>query len=113
MNSKQKGARGEREWAAFCREQGYDCRRTAQYCGKTGDASDVVGLPGIHLEVKRVENFRIYDAIDQATRDAKAAGRGEIPVVAFRKNNHRWLIIQDAEDWFQIYREWECGEKRQ
>lgn len=45
MNSKQKGKRGELEWASYCRGQGYDCRRTAQYCGNTGDASDVVGCP--------------------------------------------------------------------
>ena len=57
MNSKQKGKRGELEWASYCRGQGYDCRRTAQYCGNTGDASDVVGLPGIHQEVKRVERL--------------------------------------------------------
>lgn len=36
MNSKQKGKRGELEWASYCRGQGYDCRRTAQYCGNTG-----------------------------------------------------------------------------
>ena len=71
MNSKQKGKRGELEWAAYCRQQGYDCRRTAQYCGNTGDASDVVGLPGIHQEVKRVEHLNIYEAIEQAERDKK------------------------------------------
>lgn len=107
MNSKQKGARGEREWAAFCREQGYDCRRTAQYCGKTGDAADVVGLPGIHQEVKRVERLNIEEAMFQATRDAFK--RGGIPVVAHRKNNADWLVTMKAEDWFKLYREWEAS----
>ena len=36
------------------REQGYDCRRTAQYCGNTGDAADVTGLPGDHEAAKRL-----------------------------------------------------------
>ena len=106
MNSKQKGKRGELEWAAYCRQQGYECRRTAQYCGNTGDASDVVGLPGIHQEVKRVEHLNIYEAIEQAERDKKDF---EIPIVAHRKNRFPWLVTTKAEDWFKIYREFEAG----
>lgn len=107
--SRDKGKRGEREWAAFCREQGYDCRRTAQYCGKTGDAADVVGLPGIHQEVKRVERLNIEEAVLQAARDAFKGGG--IPVVAHRKNNAEWLVTMRAEDWFKLYREWEAGQQ--
>lgn len=107
INSKKKGAKGEREFAAFCREQGYDCRRTSQYCGQTGDASDVVGLPGMHIEVKRVERLNIEDAMSQARRDAKP---GEIPMVAHRRNNCRWLVTMDAENWFRLYRDWEITE---
>lgn len=104
INSKQKGKRGELEWVKFCREHGYNCRRTAQYCGNTGEASDVVGLPGIHQEVKRVERLDIYAAVDQAVRDAAASGNGDLPVLAHRKNNRRWLVTMDAEDWFNLYR---------
>jgi Holliday junction resolvase len=107
MNSKRKGAEGEREWAAFCRNQGYECRRTAQYCGNTGDASDVVGLPGVHIEVKRVERLNIEDAMSQAIRDSSKSGR--LPIVAHRKNHCEWLVTMRAEDWFQIYREYEAG----
>lgn len=106
MNSKQKGARGEREWAAFCRTQGYECRRTSQYCGKTGDAADVVGLPGIHVEVKRVERLNLDDAVLQAIRDARKSGC--VPIVAHRKNNAEWLVTMRAEDWFSLYKEWEA-----
>lgn len=108
MNSKAKGKRGELEWAYFCRQEGYDCRRTAQYCGNTGDASDVVGLPGIHQEVKRVERLDLSAAMCQARRDAKP---GEIPIVAHRKNNENWLVTMDADNWFTIYREWEASKK--
>ena len=58
--------------ARFLREQGYDCRRTSQYCGQTGDAADVVGLPGLHIECKFVERLNIREALAQAIRDAKA-----------------------------------------
>lgn len=104
MNSKQKGARGEREFAAACREHGYDCRRTAQYCGNTGEAADVIGLPGIHVEVKRVEKLNIETAMGQANRDSK---KGKIPIVAHRRNNCEWLITMKLSDWFELYREWE------
>ena len=104
--SREKGKRGERMWAAFCSQQGYECRRTAQYCGKTGEASDVVGLPGIHQEVKRVERLNIVEAVDQARRDARP---GEIPIVAHKRNRCDWLVTMRAEDFFTIYREWEAS----
>lgn len=107
INSRAKGAAGEREWSKVCRSQGYGkVRRTAQYCGNTGDASDCVGLPGIHQEVKRVERLNIHDAMDQATRDSEAAGNGDIPIVAHRKNHCEWLVTMKADDWFKLYREW-------
>lgn len=108
MNSRAKGKRGELEFARLCREHGYDVRRTAQYCGNTGEASDVVGLPGIHAEVKRVERLDIYAAVSQAQRDAK---QEEKPVVFHRKNNHGWLVTMPFEVWVELYREWEAGRK--
>ena len=114
MNSKAKGKRGELEWVRFCRGQGYDVRRTAQYCGNPlrggnmdSDPSDCVGLPGVHIEVKRTEHLRLYDAMEQAVRDSR--GSGGLPIVAHRRNNSDWLVVMRAEDWFCIYREWEAG----
>lgn len=109
-NGNEKGKRGELEWAKFCRAEGYEVRRTAQYCGKTGDASDCVGLPGIHQEVKRVEHLNIHDAIAQAVRDS--AKSGNLPIVAHRRNNTGWLVTMRAENWFEIYREWEAGQSK-
>lgn len=107
-NSREKGKIGEREWVKVCRGNGYDSvRRTSQYCGQTGDASDCVGLPGIHQEVKRVEKLNIHDAMAQAVRDSKDSGK--IPIVAHRRNNTEWLVTMRAEDWFTVYREWEAG----
>ena len=67
INSIQKGKAGERELAKKLKEYGFDCRRGQQYSGIEGE--DVVGLDGIHIEVKRVERLNIYDAVDQAKRD--------------------------------------------
>ena len=109
VNSKQKGARFERELAGKFRDYGYDARRTAQYCGNTGDASDVVGLPGIHIEAKHQETMRLYDWIAQAKRDAEAGGKGNLPAVFHKKNYAEILVTMTLDDWFNLYREWEAG----
>ncbi|MCI9641238.1 MAG: hypothetical protein HFJ98_00360 [Eubacterium sp.] len=101
MNSRQKGARGERELATVLKAYGYDCRRGQQYCGANGDA-DVVGLPGIHIECKRVEKLNLYDAMAQSKADAR---ENEMPVVMHRKNNCDWLVTMSLEDWIKIYKE--------
>lgn len=102
MNSRQKGAAGERELAKKLREYGYDCRRGQQYCGTNGDA-DVIGLEGIHIECKRVERLNIDDAMAQAIRDRR---EGEYPAVFHRKNNGKWLVTMQLEDWIEMYKEW-------
>ncbi len=107
VNSKQKGARFERHLAGKFREYGYEARRTAQYCGNTGDASDVVGLPGIHIEAKHQETMRLYEWMSQAKRDAEGTGR--LPVVFHKKNNAEILVTMTFEDWMNLYREWEAG----
>lgn len=105
MNSRNKGAAGEREVAGILRGYGYKTRRGQQYSGANGDA-DVVGLPGIHIEVKRREKLNIYDAIDQSKRDRKLE---ELPAVFHRKNHCEWLVTMPLDDWMKIYREWEAG----
>lgn len=113
VNSKQKGARFERHLASRFREYGYDARRTAQYCGNTGDASDVVGLPGIHVEAKHAEQMRLYEWIAQAKRDAAAGGGNALPAVFHKKNHAEILVTMELEDWFNLYREWEAGHELQ
>ncbi|MFU2419356.1 MAG: hypothetical protein ACM67S_01205 [Bacteroidota bacterium] len=99
-NSRQKGARGERELAAVLREHGFECRRGQQYSGANGDA-DVVGLPGVHIECKRVESLNIYKAIEQAKSDAR---ENELPAVFHRKNGKPWLVTMTLEDWMKIFK---------
>ena len=107
--SVEKGKRFERLLASRFREYGYDARRTAQYCGNTGDAADVVGLPFIHCEAKHVERLNIYEAMAQAKRDAKANGKGALPAVFHKKNNCEILVTMEFDAFMQIYREFEAG----
>lgn len=98
-NSRAKGARGERELSNLLKEHGYETRRGQQYCGANGDA-DVVGLPGIHIECKRVEALNIYKALEQAKADANA---DETPCVFHRKDRKQWLVTMEFNEWIRLY----------
>lgn len=104
INSKQKGARFERELSNVLKDYGYNARRTAQYCGKTGDAADVVGLDGIHIEAKHCETMRLYDWMTQAVRDS--AGSDNIPAVFHKKNRADILVTMRMQDFMKLYAGW-------
>jgi len=102
MNSRQKGKRGELEAAAFLRDIGFpQVRRTAQYCGNTGQADDLIGVDGLHIEVKRCEQLRIPEWLAQAEHDS---AEGAIPVVLFRRSREDWNVCLPARDFFRLYR---------
>ena len=103
VNGKQKGKRGELELVRKLKEYGFETRRSVQYNGKADDGqADLVGLPNIHIEAKRVERLNIYDAIAQAVHDAK---EGELPTVFHRKNHSEWLVTMRLQDWMDLYKE--------
>jgi len=103
INSRAKGARGEREWRDQLRNEGFDARRGQQFSGGA-DSPDVIceSLPGLHWEVKRVEAGNPYIWMEQAQRDA---GSAKMPVVAHKRNGKEWLCILRAEDFFTLLRE--------
>ena len=100
MNSRTKGKRGELEVAHILKDYGYHARRGQQFSGANGDP-DVVGLPGVHIEVKRVEKLNIDSAMAQSINDAR---EGEIPIVMHRKNRAAWMVTMQFEDWIQLYK---------
>lgn len=109
MNSREKGARGERELAHRLRELGFDeARRGVQYSGADG-SPDVTGLDGIHIECKLRDRLNIEQAYDQSRRDA--ARRGDIPTVMHRKTNDSykcgWLVTLSLEHFISLYKAWE------
>lgn len=103
MNSREKGKRGELQAAKVLKEYGYETRRGQQFSGANGDA-DVVGLPGIHLEIKRVEKLNISKAMQQSIQDAKD---GEMPVVMHRRNRETWLVTMPLKVFMVLYKAWE------
>ena len=100
INSREKGKRAELEIAHYLQEHGYDARRGQQFSGANGDP-DVVGLPGVHIEVKHVEKLNLDKAMEQSIRDAKD---GEIPVVIHRKNRQPWRVTMSLDDFIELYK---------
>lgn len=103
INSRRKGVVAERELAHELQKFGFEARRGCQFCGKNGDA-DVVGIPGVHIECKRVQQLNIHDAMRQSVRDARP---GELPIVAHRKNYEHWLVTMRLEDFISLLKEME------
>lgn len=95
MNSRQKGARGEREAAcAWAEAMGGEARRGQQFAGGTDSPDVVTSYPLIHLECKRVERGNPYQWIDQAVEDAG----NKVPVVLHKRNRREWLFITRLAD---------------
>ena len=101
MNSSRKGADGERELAAILEEEGFRMERGGTE--SFGTAPDLSGLPGIHIEVKRVEKLNIFTAMAQAIRDA-ARFRDGYPTVFHRRNRKPWLVTMLLSDWLRMYK---------
>lgn len=98
-HERERGKEGEREVANIFKAHGIDAHRGQQFHGGP-DSPDVVGLPGHHIEVKRVETLRLNEAIKQSEDDA---GEGEVPCVVFRRNRQPWRIILPLEDYLDLY----------
>jgi Holliday junction resolvase len=102
INNRRKGKDGENELARKLREFGFDVHRSQQYCGKTGEAADLVGLPGVHIECKRVEQLNIDKAMEQAINDAEMAEKKEMPAVFHRKNGKPWKVTILLPDFMKL-----------
>jgi hypothetical protein len=93
--SKRKGSAGELEAARKLNEVlGTAFHRGRQYHGGP-ESPDLAGdLPGLHVEVKRTEKLRLWEAIAQAGTDA---GTDQVPVVMHRANHKPWVLIVEVD----------------
>lgn len=104
--SQRKGAAGERELAARLREYGYEIERGGSL--SFGEVPDLVGLPGVHIECKRVERLNVPEAMQQAVKDSARFQDG-MPALFHRRNRQPWLVTLRLEDFMQLYSEKERG----
>ncbi len=98
--SQRKGADGERELAALLREYGYPVERGGSL--SFGEVPDLTGLPGVHIEVKRVERLNVPEAMKQAARDAEKFHDGA-PTLFHRRSREPWLVTMRLSDWLEMY----------
>lgn len=105
MNSRAKGARGERELALFLTDQGFNAKRGVQFSqgkhGLTGADVACPSLPFLHIECKRVEAGNPYVWLAQSLKDA----REKIATVFHKRNNHEWIVILKADDFLAILKQ--------
>lgn len=98
--AQRKGADGERELAALLRERGYSIRRGGSL--SFGTVPDLIGLSGIHIEVKRVERLNVPAAFRQAQRDSERFRDGA-PALFHRRSREPWLVTMELKDWLKLY----------
>ncbi len=98
--SKRKGAAGELEAARKLNEVlGTAFHRGRQYHGGP-ESPDLAGdLPGLHVEVKRTEKLRLWEALTQAGADA---GTDQVPVVLHRANHKPWVLIVEVDQLIRL-----------
>ena len=93
--SRNKGKTGERELAhELTRVFGVTPRRGVQFQGSPDSPDIIVDIPNLHIECKRTERFRLYEALDQAVEDAKE----KLPIVLHRQNKKPWVAIVRLDD---------------
>jgi hypothetical protein len=100
INSRQKGARGERELAKFLTNRRYPARRGQQFSGSP-DSPDVVcdPLKFLHIECKFVQNLNVYKALEQAQEDA---GDAQTAVCIHRRKQTPWHITLTMDDFLDL-----------
>lgn len=99
-SQQRKGRDGERE---ICRIfQTYGISAKPGQAVSFGSTPDVVGIPNIHAEVKRVERLNVPESMAQAVRDSEKFNDGT-PVLFHRRNREGWLCTMRLQDWVMMY----------
>lgn len=105
INSRQKGARFERQIAHMLREHGFEAERGVQHQGGKDSPDVKCNLKNTHIEAKNVEALNIWNALAQSERDA---GKDEMPIVIFKRNRSKVYVAMSFEDYMTLYRAYEA-----
>ena len=99
-SSQAKGRRGELELVRLFQSHGIPAEpgQAVSY----GNTPDIVGVDGVHVEVKRRENVNLSAALEQAGRDAERFGG--LPAVFHRKSRETWRVTMPITAWLTIYK---------
>ena len=100
-SQQRKGRDGELELVSILNDYGFKTERGGSLT--FGTVPDITGLPGIHIEVKRVERLNIEQAMEQSIRDSERFKDGA-PALFHRKNRKGWLVTMRLSDWVKLYR---------
>ena len=90
---REKGKRGEREFAELLRQHGFQAKRDGRL-----DDDLAHDIDGYHLEVKRRETL----ALPEWTRQAEQDARGRVAVVAYRASNQPWRVSLNADHFISL-----------
>lgn len=94
INSRQKGAAGERELAKLLEDYGWESKRGQQHAGSP-DSPDVISQFPWHIEGKRTEKTAPIKWMEKATEDA---GGNKPPMIFWRPNRGQWMVMCWAGD---------------
>lgn len=102
VNSIRKGKHGERMAAQFLKSLGFSGAKRGQQHSGSPDSPDVVGVEGVHIEVKfGVKSLDLGTKLmDCALKQSKGdAGPNEVPVVLWKRpNSKQWLLTYINDD---------------
>lgn len=95
--SRNKGARGELEFARLVRSFGFTCERT----GRDGRTSQDIthNVESVHFEIKRDERMSVDAMVRQSEHDADP---DEVPAVAWRRNRRPWRVDVPATEYLRL-----------
>ena len=118
--SKRKGDNFERELAAYINEStGIKTAYRAPLSGggKVGmvGGADLIGVPGLFIEAKRVERLNFHEAMRQAEGNIIKTNSPETPIVVNRKNRMKTgdsLCLLRLDEFIKFYKSYlrEIGE---
>lgn len=99
---RRKGTKGEQMVAKEYRAQGIDAARVPN-SGGLDTKGDLVGVPGVHVEVKMAGKIHILDWLAQAEEEAP---EGQTPAVHFRlcsrARSTGWYVATPLDDFIDL-----------